>query len=139
MKRRQRSDHLFEIDVIADDPESEQPSDQSAISGPRRFHSRAPAVAVGAAVVAVFVWSVISVSTGGTPARPPAIKTAQSIPAPLVAAELYNARPGAGTLKRLLQVDEGEWWAAMPRCLLLVHSSILISGAGSRRALRLWR
>ena len=128
MNRRQRSDHLFEIDVIADDPESAHPSDQSAISGPRRFHSRAPAVAVGAAVFAVVAWSVISVSTDVTPHRPPssnaptsptvvggqvgssrldAVKTAQSIPAPLVAAELYNSQPGAGTLKHLLEAIGG--------------------------------
>src|SRR6478672_486602 len=128
MKRRQRSDHAFEIDLIADDREPPQANDQSASSGPRGFHPPAPAVAVGAAVVAVFAWLVISVSTDATPDRPPAIsaptspavlggqvassrldavKTAQSIPAPLLAAELYNAQPSAGTLKSLLQAIGG--------------------------------
>jgi len=128
MKRRQRLDHAFEIDLIADEREPPQPSDQSASSGPRGFHPPAPAVAVGAAVVAVFAWLVISVSTDATPDRPPAIsaptsptllegqvassrldavRTAQSIPAPLLAAELYNAQPSGGTLERLLQAIGG--------------------------------
>jgi hypothetical protein len=128
MKRRPRSDSPFEISVIVDDPESAEPTNESVVGHPGRFRSRTAAVVVGGAVVAVFVWSVTSVSKNVDPdrqstisapttptvsgeqlalSRLDAVRTAQSIPAPLLAAELYNVHPSADTLKRLLDAIGG--------------------------------